>query len=78
MKNLSLNLLSNAGNAQGRGRQANQFNGDNGQGKTSNGLNNGRGWRKVPTCYNYGELGHISPQCDKPPRIGGDTYPLPT
>ena len=78
MKNLSLNLLSNARNAQGHGRQANQFNGDNGQGKTGNGLNNGRGWRKVPTCYNCGELGHISPQCDKPSRMGGDMYPLPT
>ena len=32
----------------------------------------------MPTCYNFGKLGHISPQCDKPPRMGGDMYPLPT
>ena len=59
MKNLSLNLLSNVGNAQGHGRQAKQFNGENGQGKIGNGLNYGRGWRKVPTCYNCGELGEM-------------------
>ena len=74
MKNLSLNLL---GSAQGRGRQYNQPANDGGQGRNGNGSNGGRGWRKVPTCYNCGELGHISPQCDKPPRMGGDMYPLP-
>ena len=31
----------------------------------------------MPTCYNCEELGHISPQCDKPPRMGGDMYLLP-
>ena len=30
MKNLSLNLLSNVGNAQGHGRQGNQSNGEGG------------------------------------------------
>ena len=73
MKNISLNLL---GNAQSRGRQFNQPNGDNGQGRSGGDSNNGRGWKKIPTCYNCGDLGHIIPQCDKPPRMGGDMYPL--
>ncbi|MCO5604219.1 hypothetical protein L7F22_058382 [Adiantum nelumboides] len=73
MKNLSLNLLSNAGNHHGQGRQFNQTNSSGGQ--NSGG---GKRWKNVPTCYNCGELGHISPQCDKPKRLGGDMYPLPT
>ena len=72
MKNLSLNLLNGAGNGRRGGRQSNQPNGDSGQ------ANGGRRWRNMPTCYNCGELGHISPQCDKPPRMGRDMYPLPT
>ena len=71
MKNLSLNLLSNVEN-QGRGRSSNQPNGNNGQG------NGGRKWRNMPTCYNYAEIGHISPLCNKAKRMGGDMYPLPT
>ncbi|MCO5601602.1 hypothetical protein L7F22_055725 [Adiantum nelumboides] len=72
MKNLSLNLLSNARNYHGQGRQFNQTNNNGGQ--NSGG---GKQWKNVPTCYNCGELGHISPQCDKPKRLGGDMYPLP-
>ncbi|MCO5571554.1 hypothetical protein L7F22_025298 [Adiantum nelumboides] len=73
MKNLSLNLLSNAGNHHGQGRQFNQTNNSGGQ--NSGG---GKRWKNVPTCYNCGELGHISPQCDKPKRLGGDKLPGPT
>ena len=77
MNNISINLLSNVGNAQGHGRQSNQPSGNNGQNQNGGGSNNGRGWRKKPTCYNCEELGHISPQCDKLPRMGGNMYPLP-
>ena len=76
MKDLSLNMLGNAGNNRGRGRFANQPGGE-GQPKSGTGHSNGRSWRQIPTCYNCGELGHISPQCDKPRRMGGDMYPLP-
>ena len=51
-----------------QGRQPNQ--------PTNDGTN-GKSLRQTQTCYNCGELGHISPHCDKPPRQGGDMYPLP-
>ena len=70
MKNLSLNLLGNVGNNRGYGRQSNQSNNDGGQ-------NNNKKWKNIPSCYNCGEIGHISPHCDKPRRMGGDMYPLP-
>ena len=38
----------------------------------------GRGRCYNPTCHNCGKLGHISPECDKPPHMGGDMYPLPS
>ena len=51
-----------------------------GDGQPRNGGDQGarRNWKYPPTCYNCGKLGHISPQCDKPPRMGGDMYPLPS
>ena len=69
MKNLSLNLLNGAGNGRCGGRQSNQP-------TNGNGAQNGRNWTQTPTCYNCGELGHISWHCDKPPIIGNDMYPL--
>ena len=76
MKNLSLNMLGNVGNNRGRVRFANQP-GDEERPRNGAGQSNGRVWKQTPTCYNCGELGHISPQCDKPRRMGGDMYPLP-
>ncbi|MCO5548055.1 hypothetical protein L7F22_001511 [Adiantum nelumboides] len=71
MKNLNLNLLSNVGHNYDQRRNSSQPRNDGGQ-------NGGKKWKNVPTCYNCGELGHISPQCDKPRRMGGDMYHLPT
>ena len=73
MKDLSLSLLSNQRNGRGRERPSNQ--GGDGQPRPAGGGQ--RNWKYPPTCYNCGEVGHISPQCDKPPRMGGDVYPLP-
>ena len=78
MKNLSLNLFSNASANHGHKKPFNQPTDDHTQHKHNHGQSGGRAWRFTPTCYNCGELGHINPQCDKPPRMGGDMYPLPT
>ena len=78
MKNISLNLLSNGGANQGQNKPFNQATCDHPQHKHNHGQSGGKGWRFTPTCSNCGELGHISPQCDKPSRMGGDMYPLPT
>ncbi|RYA83941.1 hypothetical protein DD594_26725, partial [Enterobacter cloacae complex sp. 4DZ1-17B1] len=74
MKNLSLNMLGQVGINRGRGRFANQPGGEE-RPRNGAGQSNSRFWRQTPTCYNCGELGHISPRCDKPPRMGGDMYP---
>ena len=29
-------------------------------------------------CFNYGDWGHYSTNCDKPPRMGGEIYPFPS
>lgn len=65
MKNLSLNLVEN-GSGRGRGRGA----------AGGRGFYGGR--RTPPTCFNCGELGHYSTECDKPYRAGGDMFPLPS
>ena len=67
MKNLSLNLLNGVGIGCRAGRQSNQ---------PTNGGQNGKSQRQTSTCYNFGELGHINPHCDKPPRQGSDMYLL--
>ena len=43
---------------------------------SSIGVGRGRGYPPPVKCWNCGEWGHISPQCDKPVRMGGDMYPI--
>ncbi|MCO5601450.1 hypothetical protein L7F22_055573 [Adiantum nelumboides] len=76
IKNLSLNMIGNVGNNQVQGKFANQPRTEE-RPRNDVGQSNGRIWRQTPTCYNCRELDHINPQCDKPPRMGGDMYPLP-
>ena len=61
MKNLSLNLLGNTSANRGPRKPFNQATGDHSQHKHNHGQSGGKGWRFTPTCYNCGELGHISP-----------------
>ena len=42
---------------------------------SSIGVGRGRVYPSTMKCWNYDEWGHISPQCDKPVRIG-DMYPI--
>ncbi|MCO5596443.1 hypothetical protein L7F22_050506 [Adiantum nelumboides] len=76
IKYLSLNMLGNVGNNRVQGKFANQPRTEE-RPRNDVGQSNGRIWRQTPTCYNSRELDHISPQCKKPPRMGGDMYPLP-
>ena len=75
-KDLSLNLLNDAKNGRGRERNENHAKGE-GQPRNGGGQGARRNWKYPPTCYNCGELGHISPQCDKPPRMGGTCIHYP-
>ncbi|MCO5570854.1 hypothetical protein L7F22_024582 [Adiantum nelumboides] len=74
MKNLSVHMMG-GGRGQGygyrRGYGSNEgFAGGRGRGMA------GRG--DMFQCYNCSEWGHKSPQCDKPKRMGGDMFPLPS
>ena len=76
MKTLSINLMNQGGGQRGCGRGYNSYN--QGEDHQSRSGGYGRGRRPIPTCYNCGELGHISLDCPKPRRMGGDMYPLPS
>ncbi|MCO5562374.1 hypothetical protein L7F22_016001 [Adiantum nelumboides] len=71
MKNLSVHMM---GGGRGQGY---------GYGCGYEGFASGRGTGMAERgdmfqCYNCGEWGHKSPQCDKPKRMGGDMFPLPS
>ncbi|MCO5563073.1 hypothetical protein L7F22_016709 [Adiantum nelumboides] len=74
MNNLSVHMMGGGrgqGYGYGRGYGSNEgFAGGRGRGMA------GRG--DMFQCYNCGEWGHKSPQCDKPKRMGGDMFPLPS
>ncbi|MCO5555446.1 hypothetical protein L7F22_008991 [Adiantum nelumboides] len=74
MKNLSVHMMGGGrgqGYGYGRGYGSNEgFSGGRGRGMA------GRG--DMFQCYNCGEWDHKSPQCDKPKRMGGDMFPLPS
>ncbi|MCO5604339.1 hypothetical protein L7F22_058504 [Adiantum nelumboides] len=74
MKNLSVHMMGGGrgqGYGYGRGYGSNDcFASGKGRGMA------GRG--DMFQCYNCGQWGHKSPQCDKPKRMGGDMFPLPS
>ncbi|MCO5554188.1 hypothetical protein L7F22_007714 [Adiantum nelumboides] len=74
MKNLSVHMMGDGrgqGYGYGCGYGSNEcFAGGRGRGMA------GRG--DMFQCYNCGEWCHKSPQCDKPKRMGGDMFPLPS
>ncbi|MCO5580783.1 hypothetical protein L7F22_034654 [Adiantum nelumboides] len=74
MKNLSVHMIGGGrgqGYGYGRGYGSNEgFAGGRGRGMA------GRGY--MFQFYNCGEWGHKSPQCDKPKRMGGDMFSLPS
>ncbi|MCO5571326.1 hypothetical protein L7F22_025064 [Adiantum nelumboides] len=74
MKNLSVHMMGGGrgqGYGYGRGYGNNEgFAGGRGRGMA------GRG--DMFQCYNCGEGGHKSPQCNKPKRMGGDMFLLPS
>ena len=42
---------------------------------SSAGVGRGRGYLSNVKFWNYGEWGHISPNCDKATKAGGEVYP---
>ena len=44
--------------------------------KSSTSIRRERGYTSNIKSWNCGEWGHVSPQCDKLVRMGGDMYPI--
>ncbi|MCO5557881.1 hypothetical protein L7F22_011453 [Adiantum nelumboides] len=74
MKNLSVHMMG-GGRSQGYGYERGYGSNESFAGGRGRGMA-GRG--DMFQCYNCGEWGHKSPQCDKPKRMGGDMFPLPS
>ncbi|MCO5603805.1 hypothetical protein L7F22_057957 [Adiantum nelumboides] len=74
MKNLSVHMMG-GGRGQGYGYGCGYGSNEGFAGGRGRGMA-GRG--DMFQCYNCGEWGHKSPQCDKPKRMGGDMFPLPS
>ncbi|MCO5598101.1 hypothetical protein L7F22_052192 [Adiantum nelumboides] len=74
MKNLSVHMME-GGRGQGYGYGCGYGSNEGFAGGRGRGMA-GRG--DMFQCYNCGEWGHKSPQCDKPKRMGGDMFPLPS
>ncbi|MCO5603134.1 hypothetical protein L7F22_057281 [Adiantum nelumboides] len=74
MKNLSVHMMG-GGRGQGYGYRCGYGSNEGFAGGRGRGMV-GRG--DMFQCYNCGQWGHKSPQCDKPKRMGGDMFPLPS
>ncbi|MCO5583404.1 hypothetical protein L7F22_037315 [Adiantum nelumboides] len=74
MKNLSVHMMG-GGRGQGYGYGCGYGSNECFAGGRGRGMD-GRG--DMFQCYNCGEWGHKSPQCDKSKRMGGDMFPLPS
>ena len=76
MKSLSLNWVESAGRGRGRSMMGRKVEEAHGSEISPGGIGRDRGYPSSVKCWNCGEWGHISPQCDKPVRMGGDIYPI--
>ena len=76
MKSLSLNWVESVGRGRGRGMLGRKSKEALSSEMNARGIGRGRGYPSSVKCWNCGEWGHISPQCDKPVRMGGDMYPI--
>ena len=76
IKSLSLNWVEFGGRGRGRGIMGRKVEGALDAEASPGGIGRGREYPSSVKCWNCEEWGHISPQCDKPVRLGGDMYPI--